>query len=523
MGKLVTLTEGFLRAEAKYAQRDALDIKGQKYTYKELHQSSSILANTLTGFLSDEIVFVGIFSSRSLSAFQGVLATLYCGKAYVPIDLTASPQRVLEVIRECDCKIFIVDQMAEVLLSTVIDELEPSIFIFPQAESSSLEPWPSKHQVVFSNALSDNKDFLMVSINSEQLAYLLFTSGSTGKPKGVPISHKNICAYLTDIACLYPLYPDDRCTQAFELTFDPSVHDMFATWFGGACLYVMDERERLGAQYFIKKNEITVWNTLPSIVKLCLQTRSFSESYLSSLKYVFFNGEPLTELLVSELQDRVPQAKLINFYGLTETTVNLSHYCWDQKRSPEFCRNGIVPIASFFKNVGVHLLKAQGEQGSGQFELCLSGDQIFKGYLNSDNNERLFFNDNSGVRYLKTGDLVEHNNKDGKILHIIGRTDDQVKISGHRVDLNIIRFTLEKISNSMDALVLKRESPEGDAQLIGFLKGKDIDVDQIKHEVNAQMPVHMKLSSLILVENYPYLVSGKINKRALLEQASKAP
>ena len=520
--KCETLTQGFFRAAAQYAQRDALDIKGQKLSYRDLHQTSCILANTLNELLSPETAFVGIFSSRSLSAFQGVLATLYCGKAYVPIDLSASPQRVLEVIRECGCRIFIVDRLAENLLGKVVDEMEPSVFIYPQSESSSITDWPSKHHIIFSNAFSQKNDFSAVTIDTQQLAYLLFTSGSTGKPKGVPISHENICAYLVDMATEYPLTQDDRCTQSFELSFDPSVHDMFASWFSGACLYVMDERERLGAQYFIKKNQITVWNTLPSIVKLCLQTRSFTEQYLSSLRLVFFNGESLTESLVTALQDKVPQAKLINMYGLTETTVNLAHYCWDQQQSPKDCRNGMVPIGEFFRNIRVYSLKVQDELGNEQFELCLSGAQVFKGYLNGFNQERIFYKNSEGVSYLTTGDLIERSSGNNKILHIIGRSDDQVKISGHRVDLNIIRHTLEKVSDCLDALVLKRETADLQVELIGFLKGKGIDVESIKNQVNAQMPAHMQLSRLILVEAYPYLVSGKINKRALLEQISQA-
>ena len=407
---------------------------------------------------------------------------------------------------------------AELLLSQIVNDLEPSIFIFPQVESSDIREWPVRHQVIFSNAISKVTTFSEPLMTQEHLAYLLFTSGSTGKPKGVPISHGNICAYLADVFGLYPLTVDDRCTQAFEFTFDPSVHDMFATWFSGACLYVMDERERLGAQYFIKKNKITVWNTLPSILKLCLQTRSFSEPYLTTLKYVFFNGEPLTERVVSELQSRAPQARLVNFYGLTETTVNLSHYDWNQQHSPQDCRNGLLPIGDFFENTRVYLLQKHDEQGKEQFELCLAGEQIFSGYLNNNNNDKLFFKDIDGTVFLRTGDLVEGNAQNDRILHVIGRTDDQVKISGHRVDLNIIRHTLEKVSSSMDTLVLKTENSEGSVALIGFLKGQNVDAEQIKFKVNEQMPAHMQLSEVYLVATYPYLVSGKINKRALLEQ-----
>jgi len=526
-----SLVSGFKSSLDKYPNNIALEIEEQLISYNDLDAKACQLANLLESSINKQEEFcVGILSGRSLSAFQGILATLYSSKAYLPFDLKAKPERIKEIINNIQCRTFVVDIHGVNLLLEIEGDLPSSHFIFPSLKAQEVPVLSSKHKTsCFEDVVLQPQSHVTATISSEDLAYVLFTSGSTGKPKGVPISHKNICAYIGAMQKLYPLTEHDRCTQAFDFTFDPSVHDMFVTWFSGACLCVMDDRARLGAQYFIKKKNITVWNTLPSIVKLCLKTRSFSEKYLSNLKYVFFNGEPLFESVVTPLQERARNSKLINLYGLTETTVNLSHYCWE-KASSSICRNGVVPIGHVFPNITIKLtslietLQSEEEKG---LELSLSGPQIFSGYLSFSDSERsknksLFFEyeemDGSIIRFMRTGDLVEVD--ENGLMFIVGRSDEQVKISGHRVDLNLIRYTLEQASQSIDALVLKHENEQGDIQLIGVLKGESFDETKIKHFLAERLPLHMQLSRLFFVNDYPYLVSGKVDKRELLERLS---
>lgn len=526
-----TLINGFINSVEQFSNHIALEIDEQQLTYQDLKQLACQLANQLNIHLSTHNEpYVGILSSRSLSAFQGVLASLFCAKAYLPFDLKAKPERIKDIIHSTECRTYVVDAEALDLLVLIESDLPASTFLFPHLKSTELPIFSIKHCVVSSDQIeSQSYEYQFEQISPNALAYVLFTSGSTGKPKGVPISHKNICAYISAIQKLYPLIETDRCTQAFDFTFDPSVHDMFVTWFSGACLCVMDDRSRLGAQYFIKKKNITVWNTLPSIVKLCLQTRSFSEKYLSNLKTIFFNGEPLFESVVSALQERAPQSQLVNLYGLTETTVNLAHYCWDKNNSSSLCRNGIVPIGKLFPGIEMHLPFAKDGGKSVEFaeeifELLLAGDQIFSGYLPFSEvdrlkNESLFFelkNQKGEMqRFMLTGDLVVFDCN--KILHIVGRNDEQVKISGHRVDLNLVRYRLEQASQCSDALVFKTENALGDVELIGCLKGSNFDIEQIKANMAEQLPSYMQLTDIFVVDSYPYLISGKVDKRTLLK------
>jgi len=520
-----SLDAGFRSSIEKFSNNTALEISGQVLSYQQLYLLACVLANCLKPHLAEQS-YIGILSSRSLSGFQGVLASVFNGLPYLPFDLKSNPERVQEIILSTQCKVFILDEQALPLLMGIESQLPPSIFLFPQLSKNFASSFSKKHQALYAeDILKSSNVFVHQEIAAETLAYVLFTSGSTGKPKGVPISNKNICAYIKAMHSLYPLTEQDRCTQAFDFTFDPSVHDMFMTWFSGSCLCVMDEKSRLGAQYFIKKNNITVWNTLPSIVKLCLQMRSFNHEYLSNLKYIFFNGEPLYESVVSALQERVDNTKLINMYGLTETTVNLFHYCWEQTHSSAICRNGIVPIGRVFPEIKMHLMQIDNEESDKKsMELCLSGNQIFSGYLplteaDSLKNKNIFFElkSSEGVNqlFMRTGDLVLKD--DDGVMHIVGRNDEQVKISGHRVDLNIVRYTLEQVTGSHDALVLKKEDPQGAVKLIGFLKGDEYsNVAQIHAEMARRLPAHMLLAKIYVVEDYPYLVSGKVNKRELL-------
>ncbi len=527
MRRFSTLCQGFLASVARAPEDIALEIKDNQWSYHELALESQSLAQHLLGHLQGE-VYLGIFSGRSIHAYLGILATLFNGKAYLPIDLKASDERLIEVLGSSACRVFVVDEEGLEKLAQIEARLEPSTFVCSASCATQMNV-ADKHEVLVfdrENCELLDSEFGQDLDESDQdgIAYVLFTSGSTGKPKGVPISHKNICAYLSDMSDEYPVDPTDRCTQAFEFTFDPSVHDMFMTWLSGACLCVMSEAERLGAQYFIKKKRITIWNTLPSIVKMCLQTRSFNEKYLSTLRYTFFNGEPLGQAVVSSLQERAPDCLLVNMYGLTETTVNLFHYAWQGAESDGACRNGIVAIGKAFGSVEVFL--SPDEVQSSGLELCLGGDQVFAGYLEFSDVERaknrsLFFDHESSNGdqkvFMKTGDLVEYD-ESLNIYRIVGRNDEQIKLRGHRIDLNALRFELERASDCLDALVLKSEGGvgEGEPQLIGFLKGESFDLKNINDQLQKTLPQHAQLSRVIVLNEYPYLVSGKVNKKALL-------
>lgn len=527
-----TLVHGFLETLARYPQALALYVDDTFFSYSDLFRNAALLSCLIEQEQS-ESKYVAILSKRKVFAFESILASLFSGKAFVPFDLNIDEQKLQSLLVALDCHVLVVDEFFYARFSHVLEQLPPALIVYsdvisPAAESKHtffdadtlkglLPEQASKIEKMLEQGELSVEDLCALNkapaLQASMLAYVLFTSGSTGAPKAVPITHSNICHYISEITALYPVYAEDRCTQGFEFGFDPSVHDMFVTWFNGASLYVMDERKRLGAHYFIRKHQISIWNSIPSLVKLCLSVRSFNESYLSSVRRVFFNGEALHASVAQALQEKIPSAELINLYGLTETTVNLCHYRWQGEASLPACDSGVVPIGKLFTNIKM----LEPEVQLLPFELLLSGAQVFDAYLEIDQ-DSASKNDNTfvelkGKRFFKTGDLVYQDNN--ACLHIQGRNDEQIKVHGKWVDLNSLREQLEKVSTCLDALVLSYKNTEEDIKLVGFLQGEGFDDALILTHVNKVFESHMHLEKIIVLEHYPYLPSGKVDKQSL--------
>lgn len=515
------LISGFMLSAKRFPDNTALVFSHRTFTYKVLQDACLSLAALIAELENngDTGSFSGILSKRNEIAFKGVLASLMRGRAYVPFNLNERPEVLIKSICAISCRLFFVDPAGTDVLMTIFKSLPASTLIFEEGCEIPECLLISQHNcVVFRESDIARQEDVVKKPNGSTLAYVLFTSGSTGEPKAVPITHENASTYVKEMLSLYPVLDSDRCSQAFEFGFDPSVHDMFVTWFAGASLYVMDDKARLGAHYFIKKNHLTIWNSIPSLVKMCLSMRSFNENNLSSLKYVFMNGEPVQQSLVEHLQKKIPQAQIISLYGLTETTVNLAHYCWQSGVSELDCIDGLLPVGSFFPNVSFL------DESVDSQELCLTGKQIFSGYLETradikEKNQNLFL-EHDGKKYLKTGDIF-FKDKRG-VIHIIGRLDEQVKIKGHRVDLNKVRLFLEEQSHCMDALVLMIDDAEGQKILVGFLKGEGYDIDKIQMAMSQGLAVFQQLEAIFVLEDYPYLISGKVDRVSLREFARKS-
>ena len=500
------LIEGFKNSVKQYPNNLALEVRGDKLTYITLAGKVQQLAS----FLPKEESFIGVLATRSTTAYVGVLASLWCGKGYVPLSSQFPAKRTLAICSAVGLKTIIVGEESIPYLKT-LSLTGKYRFIFPESESFELA---GDHELIFlqeGEALTE----IITPNTPEAIAYVLFTSGSTGIPKGVPVSNANAEAYIDYICNNYAITETDRVSQAFSLTFDPSVHDMFTTWKAGATLCVIPGKELLAPAKFIKENRLTIWYSVPSIGRMMLKLRLLKPASFPLLKYAFFSAEMLTEKVAEAWQLAAPNSKVVNFYGPTEVTINVTAYEWDSTVSPGICKNGGVPIGKTYDTVAFLVLDENSNEST-VGELYLGGNQLTKGYLNNPEKTTHHYVSIEGKPYFRTGDLVEKMS-DG-CLHFLGRIDEQVKIRGFRVELSEITFRIQQIAEIPDVVTLAVKDSEGNVmKLVSFVGSKSVDSIKIRNFCLLHLPDYMVPAEFILLDKLPVNNNGKINKVKLKE------
>ena len=277
-------------------------------TYQALIDAAISVAQQLR---QRDIQRLGVVVDRSLENYAAIMACLLVGCCYVPLNAQLPAER-LEAIR------------SEARLSAQFDPA-----------------W-------LSEPLSDT--FERSPVIPDQLVYLLFTSGSTGVPKGVPIQYQQLDAFISMMQRYHALVPSDRVAQHASLSFDMSVYDLYMAWHAGASLYVVPESQRIAPLQFIKEHAITVWFSVPSVIKTMRQLKLLPPNAMPSLRLSLFSGEPLEVGDALAWQAAAPDSAIDNLYGPTEATVECCGYRFDATQAwPD--EAAIVPLASHCREI----------------------------------------------------------------------------------------------------------------------------------------------------------------------------
>ena len=276
----------------------------------------------------------------------------------------------------------------------------------------------------------------------------MFTSGTTGTPKGVAVTRANLVAYLEGIAQVATIVPGSKCTHLFDLSFDLSVHDVFRTWLGGGCLYLMEDEETLDPVGFARKHQLECWFSVPSVLSVAKCMKRLRDGILPSVRLSLFCGEALPVSIAAEWSRAAPNTRIFNLYGPTEATIAIMAH---EHHDGGYGDQATVPLGSPLSQSAAVALADAGEPAQpGEIgELWLGGAQIAKGYINheAENAERFVSRKIKGYscsRWYRTGDFVRNDPVHGLIF--LGRRDDQVKISGYRVELLEVEEALRSAS-----------------------------------------------------------------------------
>ncbi len=484
------LHELFERQAEAHPDIVAVVHEDEQLTYGVLNERANQLAHYLRGLGVGPDICVGLCVERSLELIVGILGILKAGGAYVPIDPALPRERLSFILDDIHAPVLLTQQHLLAQMPALLRlQDQPDQDQKPAKAICLDEDWPRIAQASARNPASQSVP--------QNLAYIIYTSGSTGVPKGVLVSHDNVTRLFAATDDWYHFGPQDTWTLFHSSAFDFSVWELWGALIYGGRLVIVPRLVAQSPDAFydlLVSQQVTVLNQTPSAFRQLIQLEEGpGQAATLALRYVIFGGEALNiqslQPWFQRHQDQRP--RLINMYGITETTV---HVTYRPLADADLQLAGVSAIGAPIPDLSAYVLDQHlqlvpvGVPG----ELYVGGAGLARGYLNRPDltAERFIphpFSAKPGARLYKTGDLVRY--RPNGELEYLGRIDHQVKIRGYRIELGEIEAILQQHPAVREAVVIAREEPTpppGEAgsykRLVAYLTRKQ------RQEQNAEQP-----------------------------------
>ncbi len=468
-------------------------------TYREVNERANIVAHYLLENYSIEADdYVGIVLDRSEKLLISILGIFKSGGAYIPVDPDYPVDRKLYILEDSELKAVISDKRS----SEFINENMSNLFIdIDELLKTDL-----------------NRQNPGVKAQPENLAYVIYTSGSTGKPKGAMVEHIGMMNHICSKIDLLNVTSKSRIVQNATQCFDISVWQLLTALLKGGATYIYSNDLIFNPMEMSKeviKNKITILEVVPTFLSMLIETMD-KDIVLKDLEYCLVTGEEVKKDLVVKWFEYFPDKKLVNAYGPTEASDDITHYVMD--RAPN---NSIIPIGKPIQNMNIYIIDKNnklcpiGVNG----EIVVSGVGVGRGYVNNrERTELSFMKDpfikDKNVRLYKTGDLARWL-PDGNI-EFLGRIDNQVKIRGFRIELGEIENSLIQHDDISSAIVIVNERIQDDKQLVAYyVSDKEMESYKIMKYLYGKLPSYMVPGNFIKIPEIPLSLNGKIDYKSL--------
>ena len=492
-----TLVE--LWEEQVVATPDKIALVGEheEWSYRVLNKRMNQLANYLRArhrIKPNDLV--GILLDRGEEMIISILAVLKAGGAYMPIDPEYPADRIGFMVSDSGCRL-------------LLDKAELWAF--------------NQEQQVY------GEEDLIRTNQPGDLAYVIYTSGTTGRPKGVLIEHRNIVRLVRNDKFRRAFSASDVWTLFHSFCFDVSVWEMYGAFlYGGKLVLVTREtaRDPESLVGLLQKERVTILSQTPSAFYNLIETVETKAVNGLAVRYVLFAGEALSPGRLRRWRLRYPGTRLINLYGITETTVH-STYKEIGEREIEADRSNIggpLPGVTCYVMDPSGGLSPVGIPG----ELFVGGSGVGRGYLNREELTRERFIPHpfrEGERLYRSGDRVRWLDKDE--MEYLGRVDEQVKIRGYRIEPGEIDSVLRNYSGIGAAVTVARPGRMGEKELVAYVVRRPVASNQpgaetkmlntadINNYLKARLPAYMVPAHYVLLEHLPLTANGKIDKKNL--------
>ena len=488
----------------------AVVFENQQLTYRELNQRANQLAHFLQKLGVGPEVLVGICLERSLDMIVALLAILKAGAAYVPLDPSYPKDRLEFMLQDANASILLTQKS----LAELLPAANARLVFLDEVDRQAVTP-----------DLTDQAN-LTAQLSPNHTAYVIYTSGSTGTPKGTLVSHYNVVRLFQATQAWFGFNPNDTWTLFHSYGFDFSVWEIWGALLHGGKLVIVPQEITRSPQEFaalLIRHQVTVLNQTPSAFRQLIPVLTGDNGHDPiALRYVIFGGEALELQSLNPWFDRFGEdpTKLINMYGITETTVHVTYR--PITRADAASGAGSV-IGKPIPDLRVYLLDPYqclvpiGVAG----EIYVGGAGVAKGYLgrNALTAERFItdpFSEDPQAKLYRSGDLARWL-PNGE-LEYLGRIDNQVKIRGFRIELGEIETVLTDYPSVQQAVVIAREDSPGDKRLAAYVvtvDGSTISTHDLRSFLQHKLPDYMVPSAFVFLDSLPLTANGKLDRKAL--------
>jgi amino acid adenylation domain-containing protein/thioester reductase-like protein len=491
----------------------AVMFEDKQLSYQQLNQRINCLAHLLIQQGVGTEVIVALLTERGIDLLTAIIAIFKTGGTYLPLDPRHPPQRMFQMLEQSDVFLVLTTKAFMPVFSQVLAQsLSAKLPRIMQMEELSQQESPKKN--------------LPLRCTPNNLAYVIYTSGSTGVPKGVMIEHRGMLNHLFGKNLDLQLTDADLVAQTASQCFDISLWQFLAILLVGGRVCIFSDETAYDPRRLLRKAEresISIIETVPSLLRAMLEwvvRRRNAPPDLSALRWMITTGETLAPELCRKWHSYYPNIPLLNAYGPTECSDDVTHYVVYQPPAADVINISIGrPIANIRLYVVDRHMQPVPINVSG--ELCSGGVGVGRGYLNDvERTAEVFIPDpfikKPGALLFKTGDCVRYLS-DGNI-EFLGRIDNQVKIRGYRIELEEIEAALNQHPEVRGAVVLVREDEPGDKRLVAYVvadKEQAFTVSRLRSFTLEKLPNYMVPSAFVILKEFPLTSNGKVDHQAL--------
>ena len=487
----VSFLHDFNNSKNLFPDKIAVISQGKNLTYKDLDQQANQLGHYLLsiGIKSGDLVAISL--PRSCELMVALLGVLKIDCGYLPIDAKFPEDRVAYMLTHSKVKHMLTNkQLSHNFKSTVNITIE--------------DFYKNK------NNFDANQEHIFKHLPL-QTAYIIYTSGSTGMPKGVELSLSNMTNFLKSMRSLPGMSSDDTLCAVTTLSFDISVLELYLPLICGGTLVIATEEEAKDTQklqILMHENNVSIMQATPITWRLLFKSGWNGNKKLK----VLCGGEKMPEDLAPMLINNC--GEIWNMYGPTETTV------WSTCKKLNLT-DPLITIGKQIDNTSIYILDTDkkplpiGAIG----DLYIGGDGLANGYYHAPElTDERFLPDSvrgEGRMYI-TGDIGRLT-ADGEII-CLGRSDNQVKVRGHRIELGEVQIQLSKFEDIRESVVIIREDNPGDVRIVAYLilkENKILDKEQLDKFLLNQLPPYMIPEHFITMESFTLTPNGKIDQKKL--------